>query len=138
MVDGECRLDAIDSGGPRLVHATRIVDEHVESIVAGAERVRELADRRLRREVTEEERDVLRSGARRHLAQGGVAASRIAADHGHACAELGEVERRMEADAARGPGDQDRLAADVPGHLDDTAGDATTLPHVERPSVSRV
>jgi hypothetical protein len=47
VIHGECRFDAVNRRAARLVHASRIVDEHIEAIVARAERRDQLTDRRL-------------------------------------------------------------------------------------------
>ena len=88
----------------------RVVDQHVEPIMARPVLGRELAHRRLRREIAAHEVDVAVAGGLRDLGDRGLALLRIASHRDHRRAHLGELERRDLADAGGGAGDHANLA----------------------------
>ena len=120
MVDGELGLEAVDGESPLAGDRASVVDKDVELRVLRIDRSRQLADGSLRREVGDEEIDVLAAGVGGDLGLGGLAAFTVSADHDDGGAHASEACRGRLADA----GVRARDEADFAGHVRPIHGEA--------------
>lgn len=110
MVDREGGLDPVGGLGAMVEEPARIVGQHIEAVVAGGHRARELADRVQRGQVADQFVDLGRGG-RTHGFGGGGQLFGIAADQDQAVPRGGELSRGGQPDPRRGPRDQHGLHA---------------------------